>query len=87
MRENIVDPEYVYPSYYLGVDESINTFMRMCDYFRDTIKKDYKKIVVFGDSRHAAVALSVSYYLRILLLIVLSYMDKIHIHSMIALGI
>lgn len=58
-------PDYLYPCcYYLGVDRNIDTFEKMCDYFRTIITKDYKKVIVFGDSRHSAVALAVSHYLQ-----------------------
>ena len=57
-------PEYVYPcSYFLGVDKELDTFEKTFDYVRSIIKKEYKKVIVFGDSRHAAVALSVSHYM------------------------
>ena len=64
-EDPLMKPEYLYPcSYFLGVDAEYNTFEKMCDYIRSIIKKQYKKVVVFGDSRHSAVPVSVAHYLK-----------------------
>lgn len=48
-------PESVYPAYMLlGCSEQNNTLEKMCNQIRSYIKKDYKKIVLLGDSKHAA---------------------------------
>lgn len=57
-------PECVYPAYLtLGCSESNNTFEKMCYSLLSCISKDYKKVVVMGDSKHAAIALSISHKL------------------------
>ena len=58
-------PEIIYPSFLvLGCSEENNTFDKMCDAIRNSITKSYKKVIVMGDSKNAAIALSVSHRLH-----------------------
>jgi hypothetical protein len=57
-------PESQYPSYLvLGCSDIHNTFEKMCNYISTLIDKKYKKVVVFGDSKHAAISLSIAHAL------------------------
>ena len=48
-------PESVYPAYFLlGCSEENNSIEKMCNQIRSYIKKEYKHVVVLGDSKHAA---------------------------------
>lgn len=48
-------PESVYPAYFLlGCSEQNDTLEKMCNQIRGYIKKEYKHVVVLGDSKHAA---------------------------------
>ena len=57
-------PESLYPSYLvLGCSDENDTFEKMCDSVRKEITKDYKSVIVYGDSKHAASTLSIAHNL------------------------
>lgn len=57
-------PEILYPSnLVLGCSDKNNTFDKMINSIKNTITKSYKKVIVFGDSKHAAISLSISHAL------------------------
>ena len=57
-------PESLYPSaMVLGVSKKNDTQEKMCNQIREYIKKKYKHVIIYADSKHAGSALSVAYHL------------------------
>lgn len=57
-------PESIYPSnLVLGCSDENNSFDKMCDAISNSITKNYKNVIVLGDSKHAGTALSISHRL------------------------
>ena len=58
-------PETIYPSnMVLGCSSKNNTQEKMCEQIKSYIKKDYKKIVIYADSKHAGSSVSLAYKLN-----------------------
>ncbi len=58
-------PESTYPSMMvLGCSDENNTQEKMCNQIRSYIKKDYRKVIIYADSKHAGSALSIGYKLN-----------------------
>ena len=58
-------PESLYPAYLtLGCSDENNTFEKMCIALNSAIEKNYKKAVIIGDSKHAAITLSIAHRLN-----------------------
>lgn len=58
-------PESLYPAYLtLGCSEENNTFEKMCSALRSCITSKYNKTMVMGDSKHAAISLSIAHKLH-----------------------
>tara|TARA_B100001057_G_scaffold389469_1_gene397197 strand:+ start:14857 stop:15876 length:1020 start_codon:yes stop_codon:yes gene_type:complete len=58
-------PESLYPSVMmLGVSEQNNTQEKTCNQIREYIKKEYKNVVIYADSKHVACSLSLAYHLK-----------------------
>lgn len=54
-------PESIYPAYFLlGCSEKNNTIEKMCNQIRSYIRKDYKHVVILGDSKHAASSIRIA---------------------------
>lgn len=58
-------PESLYPSVMmLGVSEQNNTQEKTCNQIREYIKKEYKNVIIYADSKHVASSLSLAYNLK-----------------------
>lgn len=58
-------PEILYPSMMvLGVSDTCDTLEKTCKQIRTYIKKEYKKIIIYADSKHAASAVSIAMLLE-----------------------
>ena len=58
-------PESLYPAYLtLGCSEENNTFEKMCKSLEKSIEKNYDTVLVLGDSKHAAITLSIAHKLH-----------------------
>ena len=58
-------PESLYPgAMILGVSKQNDTQEKTCNQIREYIKKDYKNIIIYADSKHVAGALSFAYHLE-----------------------
>ena len=57
-------PETLYPSMMvLGCSAKNDTLEKMCVQIRNYIKKEYKNVILFADSKHAGIVLSIAYQL------------------------
>lgn len=57
-------PESIYPSnLILGCSDTCNDITKMCAQIRTYIKKDYKHVVIYADSKHAGSTVSIAYEL------------------------
>jgi len=57
-------PEILYPSnLVLGCSERLNTIEKMCDEIKTYIKKEYKDIIIYVDSKHVCVGLNIAFAL------------------------
>lgn len=57
-------PETIYPSnMVLGCSSVNDTQEKMCNQIKSYINKDYKKVVIYADSKHAGSALSIAYHM------------------------
>lgn len=58
-------PETLYPSsMILGCSEKNDTQEKLCQQIRSYIKKDYKNVIIYADSKHAGPGLSLAYHLK-----------------------
>ena len=58
-------PESLYPSaMILGVSKDNDTQEKTCNQIRKYIKKDYKNVIIYADSKHAGSAVSIAYHLK-----------------------
>jgi hypothetical protein len=54
-------PETIYPAFMiLGCSDNNNTLEKMCNQIRSYIKKEYKNIILYADSRHASSVVSIA---------------------------
>ena len=57
-------PESLYPSaMVLGCSDKNNTQEKMCNQIREYIKKKYRHVIIYADSKHAGSAVSIAYEL------------------------
>lgn len=57
-------PEILYPSnMVLGVSDKCDNITKTCNQIRSYIKKDYKHIILYADSKHAGSVVSIAYEL------------------------
>lgn len=58
-------PETIYPAFMvLGCSNENDTLHKMCNQIRTYIKRDYKNIVLYADSRHASTVVSIAIELK-----------------------